>query len=56
MRRKGGMLALINGKAGRTPGVPAPPPKLRPSKERAGTGIKCFAFLRCLRGNFDCSA
>lgn len=60
MRRRkggwGGMLAIVNGKDGGTPDVPSSPPawpSLGCKKKELVPRITCFAFLRCLRGNFD---
>lgn len=50
------MLAIINGKDGRTPDIPSSPPawpSLGRKKKELVPRITCFAFLRCLRGNFD---
>lgn len=58
-RRKGGwggMLAIVNGKDGGTPDIPSSPPawpSLGRKKKELVPRITCFAFLRCLRGNFD---
>lgn len=55
--RRGGWPGPSNGKANGTPDIPSPClpawPSLGCKKKELVPRITCFAFLRCLQGNFD---